>query len=683
MRKALIAAVSLCLLVALLMGLQLGFLRIEASVYYLLLLDLTLVALLALVFLVGRSLLQLMAERRQKALGYRFKTRVVAIFLVLTSIPAGLLFLGSSGLGTNYIERLFSAQYREPIERSVELAAAFYDMERSRALHYARLARSGWNPVAPSPVAGSPPPAYYRVQRFDKEPPQASMAMRAAFLGREESEVISGPESDTVRAYIPEGPEGKPGGGIIVVESSIPPGITKSLNGIKATYEDYVKLESWRTPLKLNYLLLLGLLTMLIIFASLWFSLRIAGWITEPVRSLASATEEVASGNLSVRVETRRQDEMGLLIGSFNRMVSELKDGKESLEKAYLQSDHRRLTMENILENIHSGVISLDSEGRVLTINPSACRMLGLRAGALTGKHYSEMLASIESEGSEELQAFIREIDLRTIESLERRLRVSIEGRRLDLRVFVSGLRSAQGQYLGLLVVLDDLTEVISAQMAIAWQEVARRIAHEIKNPLTPIKLSAERMLKKWRAGDKDFAGSFLRAAETIIREADGMKRLLDEFSRFGRMPRITKAPADIRAIVDDVIALYGDNLLISVSAPEVLPRAALDAEQLRRALINLFDNALDAMGGGSRISIAIRPETEANRLIIEVADEGPGIREEDKEKLFQPYFSTKKDGRGLGLAIAERIISEHGGNIRVSDNVPRGTIFTVELPIN
>ncbi|GAB4390904.1 MAG: ATP-binding protein [Thermodesulfovibrionales bacterium] len=675
MRKAALYIGAGAAFIAAAAALEMRFIHIEAAtpagkLLFLLLLNLNVLALLGLVALVGKSLVTLYLEHRRRVLGYRFKTKIVTFAVILTAIPAGLLFLLASGLGTNYIDRLFTPQFRQPIESSVRVAEKLYEMERNRALQYAEMVRSGFQP-----------PSYYKVSRLEEMPEEPSAAVKAAFEGQPATEVISGEGSDTIRAAIPADEEA-PGAGVIVVESSVPPEITENVERIRTAYEDYLRLEWWKFPLKLNYLLMLGFFTLIILFTSLWVSLRIAGWITEPVRSLAVATEEVAGGNLAVSVASERRDEMGLLIESFNRMVKELRDGKESLQKAYLESDRRRLLMQNIVDNIQSGVISLDSRGVVRAINQSACSILGVKEREVLGRDYREMLANIRSE---ELEKLITSINIKTFTRLDREVRAVMGGRKARLRISITGLRGDSGDYLGLLVVVDDLSDLIKAQRALAWQEVARRMAHEIKNPLTPIKLSTERMLKKWHEQDGDFAQTFERSTNTIIREVDSLKRLVDEFSRLGKMPAVNKTPTDIVAVTEEVAALYRDyrDISISVEAPAGGTLADLDGEQFKRVLINLFENALEAVkDGGGNIAVRIRPEEGMNRLFIEVADDGPGMADDVKERLFQPYFSTKKHGTGLGLAIADKIISEHNGHIRVRDNVPRGSVFTIELPL-
>jgi two-component system nitrogen regulation sensor histidine kinase NtrY len=440
-------------------------------------------------------------------------------------------------------------------------------------------------------------------------------------------------------------------------------------------------MESWKVPLKMNYLLILAFFTLIVVFMALWVALRIARGITDPIQSLAQATEEVASGNLDVRLNLRREDEIGLLINSFNHMVAGLKDGKETLQKAYVKSDRERLWMENILANINSGVVFLDVYGKILTINVAARSILNVNAEDVINKNYRELTAMIASE---ELNALISGIIIKDLKGIEKDVRVTVGDKRLILRVFVTTLRDKASIPIGLLVVFDDLTDVIKAQKAIAWEEVARRIAHEIKNPLTPIKLSTERMMKKWEQKDKDFDQIFERSTRTIVNEVDSLKRLVDEFSRFGKMPEIKKMPTNLASIINEALELYKDykGFNVKVLLPGDMPPVEMDGEQFKRVMINIFDNAFQAMGNSGNIELKVYMDKAANRVFMDIADDGPGMKEDDKDKIFLPYFSTKKDGTGLGLAIANKIVMEHRGYIRVRDNSPKGTIFTIELPI-
>jgi len=662
--------VIVSLLVIVSFGVELHYMRLKdvpflTKLILLLLLNLTIIALLILMFFVGKSLVKLYFERRYKVLGYKFKTKLVVILVVLTLIPATFLFIVSSGLITNYIDRWFAPQLRQPLERSIEIAKAVYEIERQKTLDYAKTLSTG------KTTAGN-----YTVRHLTEIPQDATETVRAAFEGKADVEVISGERGDTVQAVVPEYKKGKQTG-VIVVESFIPGKITNNVEHIKDAYETYLTLESWKVPIKTNYLLILGFLTLIVVFMALWVALRIARGITDPIQSLAQATEQVAAGDLDIKVDLDREDEIGLLVNSFNDMVRKLKVGKESLQSAYLY-------IKNILDNINSGVIMLDTAGNISMINDAACSILNINQEKVKNKSYKELMSMIDSK---ELQNLVMGIEGREFRPIVKEIKAIIGERKVILKVFITSLKDSQ-KYIGLLVVFDDLTEIINAeikaQKALTWQEIARRVAHEIKNPLTPIKLSTERMLKKWEHRDADFDQVFHRSAKTIVKEVDSLRRLVDEFSRFGKMPEINKTPTQIPIIIDEVVNLYKGykGVEINVSIPDNSPMVELDGEQFRRVIINIFDNAIQAMANSGRIYVTLKFDLPSNWAYIEIADNGPGIRDEDKDKLLLPYFSTRKNGTGLGLAIANRIIAEHRGYIRVRDNEPNGTVFTIDIPI-
>jgi len=654
---------------------ELYYIKLESASFLtkltvLILLNLTIIALLTLMFFVAKNLVRLYLERRSRILGYRFKTKLVVILVGLTLIPATILFIVASGLLTNYIDRWFAPYLRRPLDSSVVIAKAFYELEKQRALDLAKRL-----------PADKTPAGTYSVMRLTGIPKNATETVRSAFEGKEGVEVISEENGDRVRAVVPEYRNGRQTG-VVVVESVIPKKITENVENIKTAYEQYLTLESWRVPIKINYLLILGFLTLIVIFLALWIALRISKGITDPIQNLAQATEQVAAGNLDVAVDLHQHqsDEIGLLVNSFNHMVKELKEGKESLQSAYIESDRQRLFMKNILDNINSGVIMLDIDGKILMINGAACSILNIEPEAVTYKSYRDLMSLIISE---ELENLIKGIEGREFRWIDKEVKVAIGNRQAILRVFIKGLKDPQ-KYIGLLVVFDDLTNIIKAQKAVAWQEVARRIAHEIKNPLTPIKLSTERMVKKWETKESDFDQVFERSTKTIIKEVEGLKRLVDEFSRFSKMPEIKKMQSHLPTIIDEVVNLYKGykGIEVNVLLPGECPLIEVDEEQFKRVMINIFDNAVHAISNKGKIDVKLRFDLASNMAFIDIADNGPGIRDEDKERLFLPYFSTKKEGTGLGLAIANRIIAEHRGYIRVRDNEPKGTIFTMEIPI-
>lgn len=633
------------------------------------LLTINILALLTLVFFVGKNIFRLYMEKQHRVLGYKFRTKLMAIFVILTLIPSAFLFVAASGLATNYISKIFSPQMREPFNKSVELARAFYDLERERVIRAART-------EAGIQKSESRSQNELNIHRYTALPPDATDIIKDAFHGKEGTEVISRESGDIIRAAIPD----RSKGGVIVVELVLPLTFSEKTEKIQSLYEDYLKLESFKEPLRLNYVLILGFLTLMIVFTGLWVSLKISRGITIPIQSLAMATEKVASGDLNVHVDVRSEDEVGLLINSFNQMVKQLKEGKDSLEKAYIESDRRRLYLENILENINSGVIFLDNTGKILTINKSACSILSIKQEDVIGKDYKEFISGLHSE---DLSAMVRDIEGKEIREVKKEVKVNIDGKMLTLIIYISGIReSYTSRSLGMLVVFDDLTDIIQAQKVITWQEVAKRMAHEIKNPLTPIKLSTERLIKKWQQRDEDFDAVFKKSTNTIIAEVESLKRLVDIFSRYGRMPEVNKAPSNLTESIDDVASLYRGfkDLNINVTVHGEIPMVNVDSEQIKRVLINIMDNAIKAMNNTGTIDISVK--MDESKVIIDIVDTGPGISDEEKRKLFIPYFSKRKDGTGLGLAIAHKIVSDHGGRILIRDNNPRGSIFTIEIPI-
>jgi len=654
--------VSIVLLIVLVFGIEFHYLRLEnvpffTKVLLFVLLNLNVVALLTLMFFVGKSLARLYLERKHRVLGYKFKTKFVVVLVVMTLIPSAFLFIVSSGIITNYLDRWFDPQVRQPLDQSMEIAKAAYEMQRRQTLAYARAAATGgWHPEG------------FKVYSLASVPENATETVKAGFEGKADVEVITVDTGDIVRAVVPKDAQ-RPQDGVVVVESVVDKIISRNAETIQDSYKNYLALESWKLPIKMNYLLILSFSTLLMVFMALWIALRISRGILDPIQALAQATREVAGGNLDMAVDISRDDEIGILVSSFNSMVRELKE-----------ADRRRLIIEKILENVNSGVISLDAEGNILTVNNAACRILNITPEEVTNKNYSNLLMILNSD---ELKETVRGIVIKDFKVVEKEVRIQVGERRILLRIFITSLQYAEN-FMGTLVVFDDLTEMARAQKTLAWQEVARRIAHEIKNPLTPIKLSTEHMIKKWLNRDEDFGKVFDRSTRTIIKEVESLKRLVDEFSRFGKMPEIKKAPVLLLPIIESAVNLYKDykGLKINVSAKGDAVPVELDEEQFKRVLINIVDNAIQAMQNQGRIDIMVQYDVLSNRVYVDIADNGPGIREEDREKLFLPYFSTRRDGTGLGLAIAGRVVTEHRGYIRVMDNRPSGTIFRIELPI-
>ncbi len=623
------------------------------------------VSIITLIFFTARNIYKLAYERKRNIPGHRFKTKLALLFIVFALIPSILLFITASGLATNFINKIFAPHMGEHLTLSMDMARGFYDLMKEQVLLAAEEASK-------NPKAIKHPNLKISKAGWTDDMPDI---VREALSGRKGVEVVTTPGGDIIRAAVPSEYSKRYA---VVAEYYVPSSLALRAERLREYNEEYLKTLSYKEPVKINYMLILGFVTLMIVFAGLWFSLKISASITIPIKHLVIATELVKAGDFQARVDVKSDDELGLLIESFNTMVAKLKSNKESLETSYRESDRRRLYLENILEKIGSGVIFLDYDGTIRTLNRAAVSMLRLGTD-VTGMHYKEL---IEKLNSEDLTNMVKGIQGKRYRSLHRQVKVHIEGSPAIVNVFISDIIDAStNSAIGILVVFDDLTELIKAQKALAWQEVARRIAHEIKNPLTPIKLSSERLLKKWRQREDDFDSIFERSVRTIINEVESLRRLVDEFSKYGRMPEITKTKTDLKELIEGIISLYkGFRDVQVVCSLEPLPDVSLDREQFRRAIINIIDNAIKAMNNAGILGISLR--LIDNKAVIEVSDTGVGIKETDRERLFMPYFTGVRGGTGLGLAIADKIVTDHGGKISVRNNPSGGSIFTIELPV-
>ena len=478
---------------------------------------------------------------------------------------------------------------------------------------------------------------------------------------------------------------------------------------IAGSQTEYQHLVQRQRKVRLLGLSTLGLMTLLLIFASTWVAIHLARGLAAPIKSLAEASKEVARGNLSHRVTTPADDELALLADSFNQMTAELEENRRRLETgaATLKEknqalEERRDYIETVLNSLSTGVVSLDQSNCVTTMNAAAASILKLTEAPPAWAKLSSLLSQEDRAVLERLIKRARRAGRAAEQSLLTR---GSAVNSIPVALTVTALGATSGSERGVVVVIDDLSELLTAQRAAAWSEVARRIAHEIKNPLTPIQLSAERIARQFGVrvnGTENGAGNghltttddeeLKRVVEectaSITREVAGLKSLVDEFSRFARMPGAQKANTLLNDVVTQAAALYEDRLNgveLELDLQPDMPSAMLDGEQMKRVFVNLIENALEASTSSSERHITVRTKLDVPRemLIAEVADSGEGIAPADFKRLFQPYFSTRGRGTGLGLAIVQRIVTEHGGKIRAENNVPHGARFVVELPLN
>jgi two-component system nitrogen regulation sensor histidine kinase NtrY len=692
---------------------------VASNVAIIALLNLNLIVFLLLLVLLFRNLVKLWSERRHKVLGSKFKSKLVFAFVLLAVTPAIVIFVIASNFIGRSIEGWFKPQVERPLDQALAVAQTYYrnlELSALRQAHHVagvidredllgpgrRDALLAYLAEHQDQVGVSAITVVGRDAReiaHVKDPVLGDLPLREVgemqvkqgLTGQETTSVRELPSGDLIEAVAPVWTtrDGRRQvDAVVVVGTHVTERLEAKVRAISQAFKDYKQLRLMKNPIKGSYILLFLLLTLIVVFSFTWFGLYLARGITDPIAELAEGTREVAAGNLRYKVLARADDEIGVLVESFNRMTDDLAESKRRLETAYLdlqdkhtELEERRRYIETVLEAITTGVVSFDPDGRVTTINRAAARMFGLDEAASVGKPVATVFAG--AEPAEVATLVQRTRRLRTGVA-ERELTLTRDGATVTLLAMATALRGSEGAYAGSVVVFDDLTELFKAQRLAAWREVAQRIAHEIKNPLTPIQLSAQR-LRRRLGGSPAERELVSECTETIIHEVDALKRLVDEFSRFARMPAHAPRPTDLRPIVDGVAALYRDShpaLAIVTRHADDLPLLEVDPDHLKRAVQNLVDNAVAAVAGAGEVEVETALADGGRRARITVSDRGPGIPATDREKLFQPYYSTKVSGMGLGLAIVQEIVKEHGGSLRLEDNVPRGSRFVIELPV-
>jgi len=683
------------------------------------LINVNITLLLLLIFLVVRNVVKLVFERKRGILGAKLRTRLIVAFVGLSIVPSVLLFWVAAEFITATIESWFSSQVEYSLAQSLEVAQVYYQNSSDNALYYARqISRAitrdkllneanleqlqdfikqkqeeynlGVVEVFSSTLeelvkAMNP---YVPVKEFIGS---ESELVQKGLDGKEITKIQPAGEGDLIRGVVPIYSTWKKDDvvGSLVVNYYVPKSLVSKMSTISSAFREYKQQELLKNPIKTANLMILAIVTLLIIFSATWFGFYLSKGLTGPIQQLAEATDRIAQGDLDFTIETAVDDEMGSLVTSFNKMTTDLKASKIKIEQAThdlqetnLELERRRHYTETILKNVAAGVVSLDERGLVTSINKSAENLLNTSAAGSLSKSYEE---AFSPEHMKDIRHLIRDILASERGSFEQQVKLSFPDNSIELMVSGTMLHDDQGNYRGLVLVFEDITHLQKAQRAAAWREVARRIAHEIKNPLTPIQLSAQRLRKKYMDRFETDGKVFDECTKIIIDQTEEIKNLVSEFSNFARMPATTPLPNDLTEVITEAVALFKaslKNISFEVTEKNKPPVFNLDKDQMKRAIINIIDNAVDAINGKGTIAIETSYDKLFNIARIEIADSGCGIPHGAREKLFEPYFSTKKSGMGLGLSIVSTIISDHNGYIRVRDNYPRGTRFIIELPV-
>ncbi|MFN7947298.1 MAG: ATP-binding protein [Blastocatellia bacterium] len=675
-----------------------------------------LIAFVVLLMVLVRNIIKLRRERREMKLGSRFKVRLVIYSIALSLLPALWLFFMTAGLINRSVDKWFSHPTQIMVSEARKILEGYVAGEmdglQRDAITLARMiARTDDNQLRRLLAEEQTNQRLISIHLYDQagkllarqldaEGTLSSQPLINAIQQARAQAAARGPytsslEEDRNRIYlIAAAPVVMPDGSIrtVVITQLVPPELAERALRIDEQSAEYDKLKTKQRAIKRITILVLALMTLFALFVATWMALHAARTIADPLRQLLQAIQQIRSGNLATRAEVIGDDELASLALSFNEMTAELESSNAALSE-------RRRYIETVLQSLSAGVISLDETSRVTTINDAAFRLLRLEpapAATLSGEALETLLPETQRD---ELWRMIRRAA--RMNSVTREVHFKLANDvQLDAAVTVTALLDPQGKWHGTVIVIEDLSDLIEAQRRAAWSEVARRMAHEIKNPLTPIRLSAERLAKNLlmqsNGQSSQANGSRLTERETrLVRECttiigdevSTLQRMVDEFSTFARMPNAQLEPGALNDVVTATLRLYEERLdgirLESRLAPD-LPPVRLDSEQLKGALVNLIDNAIEAIAetsGARRITIETRavPEREAVELIV--TDTGPGIAPADREHIFEPYFSTRNRGTGLGLAIVSRTVAEHHGRIRVQENLPRGARFVIELP--
>jgi two-component system nitrogen regulation sensor histidine kinase NtrY len=500
--------------------------------------------------------------------------------------------------------------------------------------------------------------------------------LEAGFSGKEVSRILPVGEGEVITGIAPifNSSEKRDVIGVVTASYFIPKSLTTKMREISQAFVDYKQLKDLKKPIKTSYMMALLMVTLLIIFSATWFGFHLAKDITVPIKEMAEATHRIATGDLHFRIQMKSADEIGMLVHSFNQMTGDLQVSRYELEQ-------RKKYMEIVLKNVAAGVISVDDQGVITTINTSAEQILEIKGEDVLEKRFFEVLSKEYVAQMEELLSELRSSQK---DSIEKHLTVRLKGKSVTLLINLTNLKDEEGKSLGVVAVFDDLTQMIKAQRMAAWREVARRIAHEIKNPLTPIQLSAQRLRKRYLDKLPEDGAVFDECTKTIVKQVEELKGMVNEFSSFARMPASQPSPNHLNEIIREILVLFQEahKEVRFEFAPEHLPILNIDRDQMKRVMINLIKNSLTAIDGEGEIKILTSYDPKLQMVRLEVSDDGCGIPEEDKGRLFEPYFSTRKTGTGLGLTIVNAIIADHNGYIRVRDNKPKGTTFLIELPV-
>ncbi len=693
-------------------------LPISNSIIALVVINLNILLVLLFLFLIFRNLFKLILERKRGVLGAKLRSKLVGAFIALSIVPTILLFFVSAGFISSSIDNWFNTQVEQALDESLSVAQTYYRNSEANALYYAD--QLSYRIKAAKLLNEENLPELRKLIKEKQEEynlgivevfsatheelvrvanpklpiieitTATSDPVREGLQGVRFSQITPVGQADLIRGIVPIQSNWNPKDivGVVVVNYYVPYSLINKMKEISASVDQYKLTRSIKGQIQQFYLIVLLLLVLVIFFLATWFGFHLARGITVPIQELATATTKVASGDLDIHLETQSTDEIGTLVNAFNKMTEDLRQGRlnveianQELQNYNLELDRRRNYMEIVLENVTAGVISIDRQGHLTSVNKSAEKLIHIKADKVLGKDFRQVIPATYMP---QIMDLFKELFYSEKGTIRQQMTIPIGNDKITLMINMATLRDNQNNFLGTVIVFDDLTQLIKAQRMAAWREVARRIAHEIKNPLTPIQLSAQRLRRRYLDRFSDDDKVFDDCTKMISNQVDELKNLVNEFSNFARMPATKPTDNNLNEVVSECLLLYEEshkNVQFINKLDSGIPNTRFDREQLKRVIINLLENAVAAISGAGTVTLETTYNQELRIITLTIADTGCGIPADDKPRLFEPYFSTKKTGTGLGLAIVSTIISDHNGYIRVRDNSPQGSIFIVELP--
>lgn len=684
-------------------------LQFEQSIFFFGLVNFNIVLLLFLLFLIFRNVVKIFVERQGKVIGSSLKGKLVAAFVAFSFVPTILMSLISVFYINSSFDKWFSVKMGNVLKDALEVNQTYYIQSKRKNYHFADLIAKELAHTPPSKLEPrlkqltreySVDSVEYYPDLFSErvlivaedsklpEVPRVSLEFLQKGIQKkgESSNIHQFGEGNLIRVIVPVPGQGN---GAVVVSSFIPLSLISTVDDIAEAYNDFRDVNPLEYPLKSIYLIILVMMTLVILFGATWFGFHLARQLSTPLVLLGKAARRVSRGHYNPVVVSSGSQEINQLVQSFNQMTEnlakserEVNQANKSLKLTLDRLDEHNRYIEVVLSNVTTGVLSIDQRGIITTINRHACKLLKVNQDDYLGRNLKEVLPVDQMST---IENFLQTMKRYKAHSLQKEVRLNVRGEPLTFQMTLTILKDENKHELGMVLVFDDMTMIINAQRAAAWREVARRIAHEIKNPLTPIKLSAQRLEKKF--GDTVQDPAFSECTTTIIKQVDALRDLVNEFSNFARLPQAKPTPSDINKVIEGALVLYKtghkDIEFVLRLDPRV-PTFSFDPEQIGRVVGNLLENAVAAVEkiSAPKVEIVTEYDNVLGIVRFEVSDNGVGIPEEHRERVFEPYFSTKEHGTGLGLAIVKRILDDHSGFVRVLANAPQGTKFVVELPV-